>query len=235
ITTVDLNRNIALPAFPLNETFTTPPPRAESMALSPRGDQLYLVNSGTNTLSSVQFGQRRPSEWQLTSGDVKPACLDTPFHLVAVLGSANLSTSLSQVVPVAESFPYELSFWGIATESPTDDQPAIAEILWIGDDCGQLQTDSIPIEVAQAPAKLVFHRLNTRTVNGASVPWTAPAGAKQAEIRFSAGTAATATIDLVSLSATSEALDNGDFKSKKDGQLTGWTLEPQTTPGFHVQ
>jgi predicted flap endonuclease-1-like 5' DNA nuclease len=29
-------------------------------------------------------------------------------------------------------------------------------------------------------------------------------------------------------------LSNGDFKSKKDGQLTGWTLEPETTPGFVV-
>jgi DNA-binding beta-propeller fold protein YncE len=238
ITTIDLNRRLALDHFSLNETPTSPPPRAESMALSPRGDQLYVVNSVSNTLSSVQFGQRRPSEWQLTSGDIKPACLDTPFHLVAELGSANLSTALSQVVPVAESFPYELSFWGIATESPTDDQPALAEILWLGDDCGQLQTDSIRIEIAPDPApstpKLVFHRLNTRTVNGASVPLTAPPGVKQAEIRFSLGKATTATIDLVSLSATSEALSNGDFKSKKDGQLTGWTLEPDTTPGFVV-
>jgi len=243
---IDLDRHVVLANFDLNEPATTSPPRADSMAISPRGEQLYMVNSGSNTLSSVQFGSRRPSEWQLTSGDVKPTCLDAPFHLVAELGSANLSTALSQVVPVAESFPYELSFWGIATESLTDDQPALAEILWLGNDCGQLQTDSIRIEIAPPPAapipggppppapKLVFHRLNTRTVNGASVPLTAPAGAKQAEIRFSLGTAATATIDLVSFSATSEALANGDFKSKKDGQLTGWTLEPESTPGFVV-
>lgn len=244
IATIDIKRNIVLANFDLNEPVAGEP-QAQSLAMSPRGDQLYLVNSGTNTLSSVQLGSRRPSEWQLTSGDVKPTCLDTPFHLVAELGSATLSSALSQVVPVAESSPYELSFWGIAIESPTDDQPAIAEILWRGGDCGQLQTDSIPIEIAPPsvllpggpppPApKLMFHRLNTRTVDGAEVPLTAPAGAKQAEVRFSLGKEAKATIDLVSLSATSEALANGDFKSKKDGQLTGWALEPETTPGFIV-
>lgn len=243
---IDLNRRVVLQEFDLDEPgIISPGPLVESMALSPRGDQLYLVNAN-QTLSSVQFGLRRPSEWQLTSGDVKPTCLDTPFHLAAELGSANLSTALSQVVPVAESFPYELSFWGIAIESLTDDQPAVAEILWLGSDCRQVQTDSIRIEIAPpaptplpggpppAPPKLVFHRLNTRTANGASVPLTAPAGAKQAEIRFSLGQAATATIDLVSFSATSEALTNGDFKSKKDGELTGWSLEPASTPGFVV-
>jgi predicted flap endonuclease-1-like 5' DNA nuclease len=71
-------------------------------------------------------------------------------------------------------------------------------------------------------------------VNGAGVPLTAPPGAKQAEIRFTLAKDAKATIDLVSLSATSEALANGDFKSKKDGQLTGWALEPEATPGFVV-
>jgi DNA-binding beta-propeller fold protein YncE len=244
IATIDLDRHIVLANFDLNESFTTPPPLAESMAISPRGEQLYLVNSGTNTLSSVQFGSRRPSEWQLTSGDVKPTCLIAPFHLVAQLGSATLPTSLSQVVPVAESVPYEFSFWGIATESFTDDQPALAEILWLGDDCGHVQTDSIPIEIApvnpQLPPgpppvpTLVFHRLNSRTVSGVSGPLTAPPGAKQAEIRFSLGKDATAFVDLASLSVTGEALANGDFKSKKNGQLTGWTLEPETTPGFIV-
>ena len=247
IATIDLKQKVVLASFDLNlnEPSTTVPRFAESMAISPRGDQLYLVNSGANTLSSVQFGLRRPSEWQLTSGDVRPRCLDTPFHLVAELGSVTLSSALSQVVPVAESFPYELSFWGIATEaeSLTADQPAIAEILWRGGDCGRLQTDSIRIEIAPVvplqdgpppSPKLVFHRLNTRTVSGATVPLTAPPGATQAEIRFSVDKRATATIDLVSLSATSEALANGDFKSKKDGQLTGWALEPETTPGFVV-
>ena len=248
IAMIDLDRNIVLANFDLNESFTTPPPLAESLAVSPRGEQLYLVNSGTNTLSSVQFGSRRPSEWQLTSGDVKPTCLIAPFHLVAELGSATLSTALSQVVPVAESVAYEFSFWGIATESLTDDQPALAEIIWLGDDCGHVQTDSIPIEIAPAPAPpnalvppgpppaptLVFHRLNSRTVKSASVPLTAPPGAKQAEIRFSVGKDAKAWIDLASLGARTEALTNGDFKSRKDGQLTGWTLEPETTPGFLV-
>ena len=254
IVTIDLERNVVLANFDLNEPGALQQSLARSMAISPRGDQLYLVNStntlpftpGTNTLSSVQFGLRRPSEWQLTSGDVRPTCLTTPFHLVPELGSATLSTGLSQVVPVAESFPYELSFWGIAIESLTDDQPAMAEILWRGGDCGQMLTDRIPIQTVPAPAvppppgppppppALVFHRLNTRTVNGVDVPLTAPPGAKQAEIRFSLARDAKATIDLVSLSATSEALTNGDFKSKKDGQLTGWALEPETTPGFVV-
>lgn len=252
IATIDLDRKVVLENFDLNEPGALPQSLGRSMAVSPRGDQLYLANStntlsstpGNHTLSSVQFGLRRPSEWQLTSGEVKPTCLSTPFHLVAELGSATLATGLSQVVPVAESAPYEFSFWGVATESLTEDQPAMAEILWRGGDCAQLLTDRIPIETVPAPAVQpppgtpppapVFHRLKTRTVNGVEAPLTAPPKAKQAEIRFSLAKDAKATIDLVSLSGTSEALANGDFKSKKDGQLTGWALEPETTPGFVV-
>ncbi|MEK6279378.1 MAG: hypothetical protein AABN95_03415 [Acidobacteriota bacterium] len=61
-----------------------------------------------------------------------------------------------------------------------------------------------------------------------------PAGANQAEVRFSVGKTATARIDLVSLSATSELAANGDFKKQREGQLADWTLVPQVTPGFVV-
>ncbi|HXQ71242.1 MAG TPA: helix-hairpin-helix domain-containing protein, partial [Pyrinomonadaceae bacterium] len=238
ISQVDIGRHaLSGNPFPLNDTFADP--GAESMALSPLGDQMYVANSVTNNLSSIQFGTRLPAEWQLTSGEVRPICLPAPFHLAAELSSATLLSSLSQVVPVAPASPYELSFWGIAFEPQLDEPPAIAEVLWLNDACGLLLTDSIPIELStqnvfEEGAPLALHRLTSRQVDGQTQPLTSPAGATQAEVRFSVSKAALARIDRASLAARSEALENGDFKLQKDNQLVGWKLRPDTTPGFNV-
>lgn len=214
----------------------------EAIALSPQGDQMYLTNSGNNLVSSIQFGERLPSEWQRTSGEVVPLCMPPPFHLVAGLASATLPTSISQVVPVVAPAAYEFSFWGIAVEPREDEPPAVAEVLWLNSACGLLRTDSLPIEAIefegddqpldfiagiassateQRPG-LIFHRAQL----------TSPAGANQAEVRFSVSRNAGAIIDLVSLAATSELVANGDFQLQKDGQLVGWTLVPALTRNF---
>lgn len=239
ISQIDIGRRALIGnPFLLNDSQGNP--AAESMALSPLGDQLYVANSVTNNLSSIQLGTRLPAEWQLTSGEVRPICLPAPFHLAAELNSATLPSSLSQVVPVASGSPYELSFWGIATEPSTDEPPAIAEVLWLNDACGLLLADSIPIElsqqdlfVAQDPP-LALHRLTTRQLNGETQPLTSPAGATQAEVRISVGKNVLARIDRVSLAARSEVVENGDFKLQKNNQLVGWTLRPDTTAGFNV-
>lgn len=239
ITQIDVGKRVVVGSpFPVDNNAGEP--TAESMALSPAGDQMYVANSGTNTLSSIQFGTRLPAEWQLTSGEVQPICLADPFHLAARMNSESLPSALSQVVPVAPACAYEFSFWGLAFEPNIDVPPAIAEVLWLNDGCGLLQADSVPIEVSTesppeaAPPSLAFHRLTTREVNGVTQALTSPAGAAQAEVRFSVGQNATAIIDLVSLSATSEIVENGDFKLQKDNQLVGWTVRPDATPGFTV-
>src|SRR6266542_1170140 len=252
ISVIDLDRRIVLPgAFAATSGASLQIPR-RALALAPGEDVIYVLLNDTSDMLSVWLGARVPAEWQRTTGEVRPRCLPTPFHLVPELGSASLPTSLSQVVPVAESTPYEFSFWGIAFEPDTDEPPAIAEVLWLNDACGLLQADSIPIEVKpiqqegdQFPTNasfavspgglktpLSFHRLSTRELNGEIQPLTSPVGAAQAEVRFSVGMTAVARVDLVSLAASSELTANGDFKLQEKDQLVGWTLTPELTPGF---
>jgi len=241
LSVVDINRRLVIDNITLNDA--TPP--ASLIALSPLEDQIYLTGSeGSRVLSSVQFGARVPAEWQRTSGEVRPACLPHPFHLVAVMGSTSLPTSLSQVVPVVAPAAYEFSFWGIAVEPREDEPPAVAEVLWLNSACGLLQTDSLPIEAIESEKDgqrseiragiaasateqqplLIFHRKQL----------TAPDGADQAEVRFSVSRNAGAIIDLVSLAATSELVANGDFQLRKNNQLVGWNLVPEQTPGFRA-
>jgi DNA-binding beta-propeller fold protein YncE len=152
---VDLARRTLLPDFPSVEPALAATRVPVALALAPQGDQIYVANNISNTnssVSSIQFGTRLPSEWNLTSGAVTPFCLDVAFHLVAVLGSDTMPTGLSQVVPVAESSLYEFSFWGIARETDTNEPPAVAEVLWRGGDCGPLGSpDPIPIKLIDAP------------------------------------------------------------------------------------
>jgi predicted flap endonuclease-1-like 5' DNA nuclease len=117
----------------------------------------------------------------------------------------------------------------------------VAEILWLNN-CGLLRADAVPIKLlpeqgdatlfstnmlapdAAGRAPLLFHRELL----------TAPAGADQAEVRFTVPIVGGAAIDQVSLSATSEAAANGDFKMQEEGQLVGWTVSPGIAPGFTV-
>jgi hypothetical protein len=132
---------------------------------------------------------------------------------------------------MAESCPYEFSFDGIAT-----DTDALAEVLWMGKDCGLLRMDKISIQALE-PSKestltgagaaanqqplLKLHR--TRLV--------APAGAEQAEVRFSTPISVQTGIDLVSLIATSEAVANFDLRLQQEGQLVGWNLLSSSVSG----
>jgi DNA-binding beta-propeller fold protein YncE/predicted flap endonuclease-1-like 5' DNA nuclease len=237
ISIIDLSRQTVIADFSLEDEALV----AVALALSPQGDQIYVANLVSRTLSSIQFGTRIPVEWQVTSGVVSPVCLPppSPFHLVAVLGSDTLPTAISQVVPVAESCPFEFSFQGMALESENDDTPAVAEVLWLNPDCGLVQMNTVPIEVrgvkSAAPVRgvaaitdrnipLIFHRARL----------TSPPGVSQAEVRFSVPKGGEATIDSVALIATSELTANADFKLQKDGLLADWMLTPKVTPGFAV-
>lgn len=245
ITPIDLIRQTAGKDF-LFDTARVP----VALALAPLGDQIYVAANpdATDTISSIspiQLGARLPGEWQLTSGAVIPFCLGDPFHLVAVLSSVSMPTGLSQVVPVVESGSYEFSFWGISWESDTNEPPAMAEVLWVGANCGSLGTDPVPIDVfgdipPTDPSKGLGASLFAPAVGRAPslklhrVRLTAPAGANQAEVRFTVPSGGAAAIDQVSLSTTSEATANADFKLLKEGRLVGWTVSPGVAPGFSV-
>lgn len=230
---IDLMRRVVAETIDVNAPQT-------AIALTPQGNRIYVITTDgdNNSLASIQIGARLPAEWNLTSGWVTPFCLSDPFHLIAVLGQlreteeerkvATMPSALSQTVPVAESCPYEFSFWGIATEPD-----ALAEVLWIGKDCGLLRMEQVPIQVQEfrQSNETLSVAVNIRCFEGQDTQLVlhrkrlmAPAGAQQAEIRFTTPIGVCAAIDLVSLIATTEAVANADLGLKQEGQLAGWDL-----------
>lgn len=250
ISIIDLSQQTVIRNFALEPAPATTLARA--LALAPQGEQIYVANLDTitsgnnNKLSSIQVGTRLPAEWQTTSGAVIPYCLPQPFHLAAILGSDTLPTGLSQVVPVVEASTYEFSFWGLAAEPQAEEPPAVGEVLWLNNACGEVQPNPpVPIKLVEdqtdlraiiatpvgAPSAvgtverkvpLVLHRARMNS----------PAGTTQAEVRFRVPKGGVAAIDLVSLAVTSELAANADFKLQKDGLLSDWTLSPKVAPGF---
>jgi YVTN family beta-propeller protein len=213
----------------------------EAIALTPQGDRIYVITTRdkNNPLKSIQIGMRLPAEWNLTAGWVTPFCLPDPFHLIAVLGIPSqtpletagnrvtpMPSALSQTVPVAQACPYEFSFWGIATASD-----AVAEVIWIGKDCGLLRTDQVPIQAFKPGAVGVEPNALTRAASVAAsrpqlvlhrVRLMAPVGTEQAEVRFHVPEGVAAAIDRVSLIATTEAVANADLSLRQRGRVAGW-------------
>jgi YVTN family beta-propeller protein len=211
------------------------------LAVTPQGDRIYVVITDDGSVRSIPIGLHLPAEWELTSGNVTHICFPNPFHLAAVLGTfsqeQNLRpTALSQVAPVADSCLYEFNFWGVASETG-----AVAEIFWLGQDCGFLRADNVPIEAlktepgAQASGSefvdrvisvegkppLVLHRVRLMS----------PLGAEQAEVRFSVPDGMAAVVTQVSLAGTTESVANADFSLVQEGRLAGWTISPAPAPG----
>jgi DNA-binding beta-propeller fold protein YncE len=203
--------------------------------------QLLPVAGNRDGLVAVPLGAPVPMEWTLTAGSVVPICFAEPFHRTAVLGlsaethePADTDSSLSQVVAVAPACTYEFNFWGRAIEAG-----AIAEIIWLGDGCGLLGVERLPVAVAQLPPAnfapslpsgaetqptLELHRLRVQS----------PAGAAQAEIRFSTPAGVVAVLDQVSLRGVLGVVQNGDFQVLEDGQLATWMLSPANATAVSV-
>lgn len=247
LSAIDLTRRAVVNTMTVFKQTKIGMPLSVTLALTPQGDKIYVAHEESGSISSVQIGERLPAEWNLTAGQVALFCLPDHFHLIAVLGElsdlrgkgTNSSpSSLSQIVSVAESCPYEFSFYGIAT-----DADALAEVLWIGKDCGLLQTDQVPIQAFVREA--VGDKLNalTRAVSAAAprprlvlhrARLTAPVGAEQAEVRFNVPKGVAAGIDQVSLIATNETVVNADLSLQHDGRVADWTLSPGVAPGVSL-
>jgi len=242
VNVVDLDRHTV-------ESPVTLPGPPSAIAISPQGDRIYAgvtsifedpLNIDVGSLRGGSFfssagdlvvfpvGVRLAAEWTVTSGQTALFCLPevSPPGLVLVLGHrSNVSdltanetaTAFSQVVPVAESSSYTFSFKGLASDSG-----AVAEVFWLGQNCGAVQTDTVPIKI-EGPSRtgpiLPIH----------SARLIAPAGAEQAEVRFSSPAGVIAGIAEVSMSATSQAVSNGDLESQDGrGGLSQWSAAAQS-------
>jgi YVTN family beta-propeller protein len=247
ISIVDLTRREVVDTIQLavNMSLTGTMPLS-AFALTPTGDKIYVGVAGKGSLLSIPIGARSPAEWGLTSGSVTPVCLREPFHLAAVLGKGPHEpdlkpTTLSQVVPVAESCLYEFSFFGIATQPD-----AVAELFWLGQDCRLLspEPDPVPIKALDISSTTFPTALNFVDAIGSvtsdiepvlhRIRETSPAGAAQAEIRFSVPEGALALITEVSLAGTTEALSNADLSLVKDGVLVDWAIASATATGVSL-
>lgn len=234
VTVVDLDRR-AVSGTP--KPLTVAP---SAIAITPQGDRVYVIPAAATAeiagiaahdapqVAFIPIGVRVPAEWFLTSGQVLPVCLPElpPPGLAVVFGhrtrqdfEANVAaTALSQVIPVAASCNYTISFRGLAMETG-----AVAEVFWLGQDCEATRTDQVPIQAvrqSERQQRLVLHRAQ----------FSAPPGAAQAEVRFSAPPGVIAGIANASLTATSESLANGDLQILDEhGGFAQWTPPAQAS------
>jgi DNA-binding beta-propeller fold protein YncE len=244
---MDIDRAAEIETFSVPKV--APDATAEAIAICPIGDLLYTGHeddAGNGFISPVQFGTRRPAEWQLTSGVVSPFCLALPFHLTAILGPDAQQSAMSQVTPVAQSCTYEFSFYAIASDSDADELPAMAEVIWLSSQCGFVGSEKVEITRLDAapvfaagtpPGRALFAASPTGGAGSMALHrkrLTPPAGADQAEIRFTAPSDGAAAIDRVSFMATSEASANSDFALQENGRLKDWTVLPAVAPGFAI-
>jgi len=239
VTIVDLTKRSIIDSVPTSIGLT-------SIAITPQGDQLYVGTDGGVPLSYLPLGVRVPGDWFLTSGEILIACVpqQTGTRLVAVLGEKESPqpNALSQVVPISGGCTYDFSFEGL-----TNDPNAVAEVLWRGQDCGGVKTDSVPIPLLMITPKqqpipppvpgavesptLAISNRQVQLVN-AGARLTAPTGATSAEVRFSVPDGA-AFVAMSSLKGASQALVNSNLESAQSGKAPDqWTLSPATAQGF---
>jgi hypothetical protein len=214
-----------------------------SIALTPQGDQLYVGASGVTPLSHLPLGAQVPADWFHTSGDITMVCLPqaSRAHVVAQLGtwdrtSAAQPSALSQVAPISGGgCSYDFSFEGL-----TNDAQAVAEVIWRGQKCQGVKTDTVPIpQMTLGASQSGSFNAQALTTFGApkgqllpaEARLTAPVGATSAEVRFSVPEGG-AFIATPSLMGTSQALVNTGLGAAQPGMPDSWTLSPATAGGF---
>jgi hypothetical protein len=216
---------------------------AESMTITPQGDRIYFPTGDTATY--VPVGSRVPADWFISSASASipvqafPSCFPqpAPVDLALVFGQRSggvfqtntVAAGLSQVVPVKGPCAYEFSFWG-----SSDDPDAVAEIFWLDSNSSLLRTDTVVFPVAPSLAlRTVFTQASrSLQLQLQRASFISPAGAAQAEVRFTAPAFARVIVGKSHLEGTADVLINSDFRILKNGSPAGWTLVPQAGPGL---
>lgn len=179
------------------------------LAMSPAGTHAVVTHNRSSQATLLSIGSLQPADWELTAGGVRPWCLSATSGPLAVLGAPGGSSAISQVVPAVGGTRYRFGFDGIA-----DVDGAVGELVWRGDDCGQLRTDRVPVTVLDFVNPGVADRLLRH-----ELVVIAPLGATQVEIRFQTAEGMLG-VDAVSLAGSSEALT--DPAAQITGAATGW-------------
>ncbi|MGD2076749.1 MAG: hypothetical protein PVH18_00050 [Chloroflexota bacterium] len=157
-------------------------------------------------LAKVELDGWTADEWALTGGRIAPVALNGDVQKAARLGSPHQLSGVSQVFPVRSGVEYELSF-----RARADKPGAEAELFWLNEECGSL--DTVTVEIKQPACGQGLQRHAVRT--------TAPPGATHAELRFRQPAGDYILFDDVSFRAPDNLAANGDFSTNSSASANG--------------
>ncbi|MDQ4025427.1 MAG: hypothetical protein M3217_08050, partial [Actinomycetota bacterium] len=169
----------------------------------------------------------RPEHWELTAGQVS-------HREVAVLGSFDERTGLSQVTAVSGGCRYELTV--LTAGEPAKGVDAAVELLWTGG--AEVRTDTLTVRaavgeelertaaIAVEGTEVVVARRDPVTLAGLDV--VAPDDATGVEVRFVVPQRAFLLVRAVSLRANAGRLSNAAlFTTAEEDVPAGWESTPE--------
>ncbi|MEU3461975.1 hypothetical protein ABZ721_18790 [Streptomyces sp. NPDC006733] len=219
---IDVRRR-ALLHSPVGASMTGTSDGAE-IVIGPAGTHAVVTVVGTGSASLLTLGQAHPVDWELTAGAVEPVALPTTGDVLALLGdqvscrsTVPRPAAISQAVGVLASTRYRFAFDGIS-----QDQDAVAQLIWRGAGCARGRTDRVAITSFDPDRETALDHVPHH-----ELAVTSPPGVTQVEIRFFTPGGRTA-VDHVTLAGTT------DVASTLPASWTpaGAVITPSAGPGI---
>jgi hypothetical protein len=181
-----------------------------SMSGTSDGAEIVISPAGTHAVVTINdgvaahlltLGQAQPVDWELTAGGVRPIALPATGEVLALIGDVGSRRSkvpspaaLSQSIGVLPDTRYRFTFDGIS-----QDEEAVAQLIWRGSGCSRGRTDRVPVTVFDADRETALDHVPRH-----ELVVTSPSGSTQVEIRFFTPGGLTA-VDRVTLAGTTDA------------------------------
>ncbi|MGW1709127.1 helix-hairpin-helix domain-containing protein [Streptomyces sp. NPDC002206] len=169
--------------------------------ISPAGTHAVVTVVGGVSAQLLTLGKAQPVDWELTAGAVQPIALPTTGEVLALFGDRGSRRSevpqpaaISQAVGVLAATRYRFAFDGIS-----QDEDAVAQLIWRGSGCSRGRTDRVPVTSFDADRETALDHVPRH-----ELVVTSPPGATQVEIRFFTPGGLTA-VDHVTLAGTADA------------------------------
>ncbi|WP_020392176.1 helix-hairpin-helix domain-containing protein [Kribbella catacumbae] len=172
------------------------------IVVSPAGTHAVVTLEDGSSAQLLTLGNAQPVDWELTAGDVRPFAFPATGEVFALLGDLNRRESkvprpaaISQAVGVLADTRYRFAFDGIS-----QDEDAVAQLIWRGSACSRGRTDRVPITSFNADRETALDHIPRH-----EVVVTSPPGASQVEIRIFTPGGLTA-VDRITLAGTADAV-----------------------------
>ncbi|WP_328331056.1 helix-hairpin-helix domain-containing protein [Kribbella sp. NBC_00382] len=171
------------------------------IAVSPAGTHAVVTLEDGARAQLLTLGNAQPVDWELTAGAVQPFAFPSTGEVFALLGDLKRRehkvlepAAISQAVGVLAATRYRFAFDGIS-----EDEDAVAQLIWRGSACALGRTDRIPVTSFDADRQTALEHVPRH-----ELVVTSPAGSTQVEIRFFTPGGLTA-VDRVTLAGTADA------------------------------